>query len=697
MSLIGPGFDIIGASLFGPPPIDAVHLELEAGMTVLYGQNGAGKSKILQELSAVLHGIGPNHPGGVTSGISCLHLRLTSLDRAVQEVPGIFLKLLLDWDFERNALEVLQESVAKSLVQYRIIDEGDEEWYESLFPGTAGVFISLFPRGTQDEPSFEVWISSLVSIDDRTGFAEHVASNYAITQRLLNEAEKLSPTQITEILGSVQRNPLSPWVEQDNPVAVRSDHRGMAMSSRLDGWPERFPVPLFEFASVGEGLLDVITTDASLEALEADTLGILRGSLTMGSAVEVLIGDEFEYAPSLVNEVEKLVAEANKFLSNVFPNRFALRLDLKSPSDWFMGNTPAWLAVSEAAGGLELPLTELSAAERRWASAAIGWGQTYLSGFMPQVLLIDEPEQGLHRELESLIASRLSLIAGPSGSSTVIVASHSPGFLEAPGVSQLVHVSRDEKARTRVASLDLSSTDQLKDDAHRLGMQPHDLLQLMRVAVIVEGKHDEVVLGRLLAEDLRDSGARIFPLMGAKGMRSLVESKILFDATDSIFLIVLDNLKMEKVGRAWREAEVAVENNNPRAAKAALRNLEYPGSGGESKWLRALGDRAVELGRLSRIKVCGLSERDIICYLPVDMVVPGQGSWTQLEAEFERAREFGAENRDFKEYLIRKKSASISVRSLTAAAGEVDIPHREIQDLGLFIRSLGQFPATDGM
>ena len=49
MALKGHGFEVVGISLFGPQPLDSVHLDLDDELTVLYGLNGSGKTSILRE------------------------------------------------------------------------------------------------------------------------------------------------------------------------------------------------------------------------------------------------------------------------------------------------------------------------------------------------------------------------------------------------------------------------------------------------------------------------------------------------------------------------------------------------------------------------------------------------------------------------------------------------------------------------
>ena len=54
--LTGPGHRILGATILNRGPLGEVHLKLEPGVTVLYGKNGAGKSRLLAEIQDLVSG-----------------------------------------------------------------------------------------------------------------------------------------------------------------------------------------------------------------------------------------------------------------------------------------------------------------------------------------------------------------------------------------------------------------------------------------------------------------------------------------------------------------------------------------------------------------------------------------------------------------------------------------------------------------
>lgn len=63
-------YEILGATLFGPPPLGTVHYEWREGFVTVYGKNGVGKSRFLRSLEGVLSG------RRVDGGRGWLHLKL---------------------------------------------------------------------------------------------------------------------------------------------------------------------------------------------------------------------------------------------------------------------------------------------------------------------------------------------------------------------------------------------------------------------------------------------------------------------------------------------------------------------------------------------------------------------------------------------------------------------------------------------
>jgi hypothetical protein len=58
MPLEAKGYQILGVSIFGPAPLSGVHLDVRSGSTMLYGKNGTGKTRLLDQLTKAFEGSG---------------------------------------------------------------------------------------------------------------------------------------------------------------------------------------------------------------------------------------------------------------------------------------------------------------------------------------------------------------------------------------------------------------------------------------------------------------------------------------------------------------------------------------------------------------------------------------------------------------------------------------------------------------
>ena len=217
-----------------------------------------------------------------------------------------------------------------------------------------------------------------------------------------------------------------------------------------------------------------------------------------------------------------------------------------------------------------------------------------------------------------------------------------------------------------------------------LGLTPADLLQMVRCFVIVEGKHDEEVLGALLAADL-DSWSVIYPVGGAKQMQSLATAGLIWDFTDAAIVLVLDNIARAAIQPVWDKAQASIARGGTESAIRALVPLgKMPGA--EARWLQNLLTRAIRARRAHRIRLETLSAPDVICYLPADEFVPG-ATWDQLLAEW-RASFNGREATNLKAFLTQRHGVQFTTSQIARIAATAK-PDAELQALGARIRELG--------
>ena len=236
--------------------------------------------------------------------------------------------------------------------------------------------------------------------------------------------------------------------------------------------------------------------------------------------------------------------------------------------------------------------------------------------------------------------------------------------------------------------MDLDLRDEIERESmsKHLGLTPADLLQMVRCIVIVEGKHDEVVLGGLLAEDL-DQWSVIYPVGGAKQMVSLANAGLLWDFTDAVIVIVVDNIARATIAPVWDKVQKLVANGRHEAAVRALVPLgKIPGA--EARWMQNLLTRAIRARRAHRIRLETLSAPDVICYLPAEEFVPGK-TWEELLAEWRLS--FGdREATNIKAFLTSRYDVAFSTERIARAVLKAK-PDAELRALGARIRELAAF------
>ncbi|WP_229230734.1 ATP-dependent nuclease [Sinomonas cyclohexanicum] len=408
-----------------------------------------------------------------------------------------------------------------------------------------------------------------------------------------------------------------------------------------------------------------------------------------------VVDEAVEFDPAFNGQVQEIEARANEFFSLMGYPHYRLSMDLKAPKAWFVGQTPEWKVTTAhpAEGEESFTLSGLSTAEQRWAVAAVQWALAGVDDHnKPRVLLIDEPERGLHRLREKDLPSALSRLCAKDPGLTVLTASHSPAFLDLRSNSEILKTTRLLGSPTTVHRIDSAVTGTLSQISHQLGLTVGDVLQLTRVFVLVEGQHDEIVLGHLLADDLGKASAQILALRGAKGLRSVAEAKFLFTATEATFLIVLDGLPMERIQPIWDEARRHAEAGSSKDARRALDKLKQVPGGGEVKWLQELGQAALETAKLDRIHVHGLTGRDIVVYLPEACFMTTPVPWQELERAYEAYKRHGAPagRLDFKDWLRKNHGAHFTPETILHAA-QAASEIREIQDIGLTLQSMARF------
>jgi hypothetical protein len=102
-----------------------------------------------------------------------------------------------------------------------------------------------------------------------------------------------------------------------------------------------------------------------------------------------------------------------------------------------------------------------------------------------------------------------------------------------------------------------------------------------------------------------------------------VEIHVLFDLSDAYLVAVLDNVRTDEISTAWTEAQTRYLTEGAEEAIGFLSGaIVERKKGDESDWIVNWLSRALKKGVHARMYPYGLAARDIIEYLPVEILVP---------------------------------------------------------------------------
>lgn len=265
-------------------------------------------------------------------------------------------------------------------------------------------------------------------------------------------------------------------------------------------------------------------------------------------------------------------------------------------------------------------------------------------------LMIDEPESGMHRTAEAELAGVLSSPEW-SASNILVVATHSPEFLNLPNVN-IIHIVKG-------STYNLKKID--REKIMDLGIRPSDLLTGIKTFLLVEGEHEKIIFESMFQDELTRMGCRIIVARGGKNMKDIFESQFIFDFTDAVIVSLLDNINSKDVENIWSESKKLAQGGKIIEAGQHVRQ-SLPGSkSGENIFLSQFLTLALANGQHERVEVFGLSKPDIIFYFePGDFGL--KKSWKEL-IELN-----GIEKQSFKSWATNKFNADFSVSAIEKAA-----------------------------
>ncbi len=346
-----------------------------------------------------------------------------------------------------------------------------------------------------------------------------------------------------------------------------------------------------------------------------------------------------------------------------------------------------------------MPLDALSSAQSRWASTAIELALRELHApdfdlrtqSLPSAIAIDEPEQALHGAAIPHLLNGLAILAAQTRS-PVFVASHAAAFLD----HHLAHPVFADRAsgRTKIRPLPAPTSGTLQSAMEELGLRPSDLLQLTSTYLVVEGDRDVAVLQTLISEDLARLRTRMVSMDGTHNLPSVIDSQFIFDYTSASVIICLDRIRADRVEVVFAEANELLQAGPPRSARNRFdKALNERGWSPEELAAFRFGRRAVETRKLDRVRVFGLSEPDIIYYLPVEYFVPGERSWQPVQQRYRDTRRDGQKMYEWLRETRTAKKTNAEGFAEAATLLESNRP-QEFLDLLDFIETMALRPRT---
>lgn len=652
------------------------YLPYRGGLVVIYGQNGAGKSLLLESLESSLVGrmcgrtpanrLGRDHlQSAVVARTRFTDLGEDYLDPSTLTGP-----------------ELLRSALDKALAATE--GEGWEKfrapWSRLVTALQSNDFAILAPMGVSeahwiafaaldpDSPVYDDW-QAWVDADFRAtsdGYADDELDAFTYWSMSSNTYDSYS--ELEDLISGTDGSLLG-------------DERPF----RFNGYVR--PVRQSPFGPV------ITESTISLESFVRDWV---RAALTMqgeyeedGSYVEQPCPVE-HIKPRLLATADGWVRRANQLLQRFLLDAPTLRLAVGEPVDWVAGAQPRWVT---AAG---VPIETLSDAERRWSKIAIALAtpdrHSILAGearfsidpesvLPPPYLLLDEPERGLHRAAETHMAEGLLALA-TTGRIRPILATHSPSLLDA-GQGQIFKITKQgHRGIGQIAELLPSEVAEIKN----FGLRPSSLLSPDRGYLLVEGVHDKEILEGWFADDLKSMRVAVLAMHGTANLLNVFDSEFLINRTDALLMPLLDDVAVDPLLDLWAETEAKVEaGRRSEAFGLIMRGMSGTRSG--AKNYASLLAGTITRGVSQRFFPLGMSKKDVLEYLPVGSLVEGASSWAELWNEWKRspaaiASRPGAgtgpgAGKSYKDWL-RRRGADLSPENLRLIA-ETTGPHPELK------------------
>ena len=365
---------------------------------------------------------------------------------------------------------------------------------------------------------------------------------------------------------------------------------------------------------------------------------------------------------------------------------------IKNLREWELGEPIEWVAqekyrefYQEEVETHDIQIENLSNAQKRWAVFSIKLSMVGVDSSFPLLIVLDEPEAGLHRRAERQLARGIKEIS-KRFNAKCLLATHSPTFLNDKS-NNLIHVSREDSGNTRIEAMS-------NDLVHRLddyGIDRSDLLQFCKTFVIVEGIHDVWVLNEIFQQEFHDLGVEVLALRGLTKLQllSALDAQFLFRFTTSDIVICFDNDETKSVQDIWERACAAKDAGTYFMNVLDELNVLHKSFGksrDEYKMIHDFCIEAINENSRGRVKFHSLTKSDIIEYFsPRDFAKSEiiEKSFDDYRKEYDviSANSKSGSKPNFKAWLTSQIGAEYSERNVRNAVRRRDSIHQDFIDL----------------
>lgn len=629
-------------------------IELKAGLNVIFGRNGSGKTSLLRMMEAATAGqCSPFEGVVVRLSESFVKGELSTFERLAEvfdgklprNTPGIFLddawslensvSTLNEWAKERLAL--ISPKYATSLfaehtpAQPVNLAKGHHEYIYRSHGKLVELEVTPLIRLTEDTPFANHEIKSLqrlclavfgdsygikaleVQIEDKERVPMSVFAN---SRNFLGGGYGTKPNDDARFyfLDSLRMNFLT-YPQTDDFQRERHSAPEPFISTIADGF--KVENRGFALGQVSD-LLKVIVSQEMKRDLGAD-LRDLFGHKTGKRPPKLL--------SKALSKISREFGKAFPIFSSAWAGEF-------SAKGLMMGADPF---VSFQATGAEAE--QLSESESRWFRLALS---TITKA--PSLLLLDEPERGLDRNALREVSRKLSSDWLPQ---TVILAtSHSPSLL---GISNSNAILIKDQKLVPYSRQEL-------DNLAAYGIGPTDLVELHKAFIFVEGEHDKLILEHFFGQELEEISATLIPFRGTKNLPHMTNWSFFMRSTQCPLFLVVDNLNPEILMPAYVGAQQVFRDKGYNQAVSYLqRSINPDAKGSEEAAVVKVMAEAIQWAQPDRFIPTSLAKKDVLMYLP-ERIFGLDGSWDSLYERFQIERR-GDEN--FKKWIWNSQKIDI--------------------------------------